>query len=392
MAQACIIGAGPAGLMAAEMLADHGIEVVIAEGRPSPARKFLMAGKSGLNLTRQEPFDDFLARFGDAADWLRPILTDFDNRAVQEWACGLGQDMFVGSTGRVFPRAMKASPLLRAWLARLGAKAVTLHRRWHWRGWLDDALVFDTPDGQRMIRASATVLALGGASWSRLGSDGRWADMLAARGVEIMPFQPANAGLSVEWSDHMQRHFGQPVKAIALHADGQVSRGEWVISVRGIEGGGIYALTPRIRQGAVLTLDLLPDLVVDEVARRLSRPRGKDSRANHLRKTLRLDPVRLALLNEFGRPLPADDAALARLLKTLPIRHAGLRPLDEAISTAGGVARDALTGDLMLRVIPGTWCAGEMLDWEAPTGGYLLSACLATGRWAGLAAARRLRG
>ncbi len=392
MKQALVIGAGPAGLMAAEMLADAGVAVTLAEARPSAGRKLLMAGKSGLNLTRDEPFDDFLARYGDAADWLRPILADFDNRAVQEWARALGQDLFTGSTGRVFPKAMKASPLLRAWLARLGAKGVVLHRRWYWRGWQDDALLFDTAEGRQTIHADATVLALGGASWSRLGSDGRWADILAARGVEVTPFQPANAGLGVDWSDHMHRYFGQPVKAVALHAGGQISRGEWVISARGIEGGGIYTLTPQIRQGEALTLDLLPDIPAAEVTRRLSRPRGKASLANHLRKTLRLDPVRLALLNEFARPLPADNTALAGLLKALPIRHAGLRPLDEAISTAGGVARHALTPELMLRAVPDIWCAGEMLDWEAPTGGYLLTACLATGRWAGLAAARRLTG
>ncbi|MDQ7080629.1 MAG: TIGR03862 family flavoprotein [Paracoccaceae bacterium] len=391
MVQAVVIGAGPAGLMAAEMLVDHGIKVLVAEARPSAGRKLLMAGKSGLNLTRDEPFDDFLSQYGDAADWLRPILANFDNRAVQEWARDLGQELFTGSTRRVFPKAMKASPLLRAWLARLGAKGVTLHRRWYWRGWQDDALLFDTPEGLQNIHADATVLALGGASWSRLGSDGLWADILAARGVAITPFQPANAGLAVDWSDHMRRHFGQPVKAVALHAGGQTNRGEWVISARGIEGGGIYALTPRIRQGDTLTLDLLPDIPAEEVARRLSRPRGKASLANHLRKALRLDAIRLALLNEFGRPLPADNTALAHLLKALPIRHAGLRPLDEAISTAGGVARDALTPDLMLQAIPDTWCAGEMMDWEAPTGGYLLTACLATGRWAGLAAARQLR-
>ncbi|TDK46304.1 TIGR03862 family flavoprotein [Antarcticimicrobium luteum] len=376
--------------MAAEMLARAGISVLVAEAKPSIGRKFLMAGKSGLNLTKDEPFDDFLRAYGDAADWLRPMLEAFGPDAVQDWARGLGQEVFSGSTGRVFPRAMKASPLLRAWLARLEGLGVTWRTRWRWTGWEGGALTFDTPEGAVKITPGVTVLALGGANWARLGSDGAWAPLLAGRGVELTPFAPANAGLCVDWSEPMRARFGAPIKGVRFSAGRLASRGEAVISGRGLEGGGIYPLTPALREGAPLVVDLLPDLDAATVTARLSRPRGKASLANHLRKALGLDPARLALAQEFGRPLPADPAALARLVKALPIRHAGLRPMDEAISTAGGVARAALDDGLMLRVLPGTYCAGEMLDWEAPTGGYLLTACLATGRRAGRAAAARL--
>ncbi|MDF0600702.1 TIGR03862 family flavoprotein [Psychromarinibacter sp. C21-152] len=388
---ALIVGAGPAGLMAAEELARAGLPATVAEAKPSVARKLLMAGKSGLNLTKSEDPAAFRAAFTEAAPWLAPMLDAFGPEEVQAWARGLRQELFTGSTGRVFPTAMKASPLLRAWLARLAEGGVTLRTRWRWTGFDSDALRFDTPGGPRLLTPEVTILALGGASWPRLGSDGAWAPWLAAQGVPVSPFRPANAGLAVDWSPHIARQFGSPVKGTRLTAGDTATRGEYVLSERGLEGGAIYALTRALRDGAPLTADLAPDLSADALAARLARPRGKASLTNHLRKSLRLDPARLALLMEFGRPLP-EGPALAARIKALPIRHAGLRPLAEAISTAGGVPHAALDDDLMLRARPGTYAAGEMLDWEAPTGGYLLTACLATGRWAGRAAARRLQG
>ncbi len=385
---ALVIGAGPAGLMAAEALARRGLRVVIADAKPSVGRKFLMAGKSGLNLTHSEPGEDFAAAYAEAAPRLSEILAAFGPEAVQDWAKGLGQEVFTGTSGRVFPVTMKASPLLRAWMGRLGAKGVEVRTRHRWTGWAGEDALFNTPEGPVRIAARVTVLALGGASWARLGSDGAWAPVLAARGVGLAAFRPANMGLAVGWSAHMARHFGAPVKGVALMAGDLRERGEFVVSVRGLEGGGIYAVSRAVREGADLLLDLAPDRTVDDVAARLGHPRGKDTLANHLRKRLGLDPVRLALLMEFGRPLP-DSGALATLIKALPVRHAGPRPMDEAISTAGGVRWDAVDEGLMLRALPGVYVAGEMLDWEAPTGGYLLNACFATGRWAGLAAATR---
>ena len=380
---ALVIGAGPAGLMAAEVLEQAGRRVVIAEAKPSPARKLLMAGKSGLNLTKAEPEAAFLAGYAEAAEWLSPMLTAFGQDGVRTWAEGLGQELFTGSSGRVFPRSMKASPLLRAWLGRLTAE---MRLRWRWQGFDGTALRFDMPDGARLLAPRVTVLALGGGSWSRLGSDAAWLPWLAERGVEIAPLQPANMGFRVNWSPHMAPHFGTPVKGCALVAGENRVRAEFVISEKGVEGGGIYAVSRALREGAELRLDLMPDLSAEEVAGRLLRPRGKTSLANHLRKTLGLTGARAALLNEWGRPLP-EGAALGALIKALPARLAGPRPMEEAISTAGGVTRAALDDGLMLRAAPGVFCAGEMLDWEAPTGGYLLTACLATGRWAGQNAA-----
>ncbi len=387
---ALVIGGGPAGLMAADRLAAAGRRVVLAEARPTVGRKLLMAGKSGLNLTRAEPRDSFLARYGDSAPRLGAMLAAFGNDQVQDWARDLGQPVFTGSTGRVFPTSMKASPLLRAWLARLAQAGVSLRTGWRWQGWDGDALAFDTRDGPRMLRPRVCVLALGGASWPRLGSDAAWVPWLAGQGIEITPFAPANAGVSVTWSAHMQPHFGSPIKGIALQAGTLSSRGEIVLSQRGIEGGGIYALTPAIRAGKPLRLDLLPDLPAETVIRRLSAPRRKATLSNHLRKTLGLSPAKIALLHEFARPLPAGPA-LGATLKVLPIAHDGPRPLAEAISSAGGVAWSAVDENLMLRALPGVFVAGEMLDWEAPTGGYLLTACLSTGRWAGDHAARHGR-
>ena len=384
MAEALVIGGGPAGLMAAEMLSGAGHAVTLADRMPSLGRKFLMAGKSGLNLTKIEEAERFRAAFHPYPPALAAAVEDFGPEEVMGWAAGLGQALFTGSTGRVFPTVMKASPLLRAWLARLDAQGVTVRTRWRWIGFDGDASVFETPQGRQEVTAAATVLAFGGGSWARLGSDGAWATAFPGSTV---PFAPANMGLEVDWSPHMARFFGQPVKATALKAGNEVSRGEWVVSARGIEGGGIYALSRPIREGAPLTVDLVPDRSLDELRAALAKPRGKASLGNWLRKAAKLDPLRIALLQEFGRPLPDD---LAQLLKALPIRHAGPRPLDEAISTAGGLRFDALTEDLMLTARPGTFAAGEMLDWEAPTGGYLLTASLATGRAAGLAAARYL--
>jgi uncharacterized flavoprotein (TIGR03862 family) len=358
----------------------QGLRVVVAEAKPSVARKFLMAGKSGLNLTKDEPFERFMSAFEEARPVLRPMLEAFGPKETVAWAEGLGQGMFTGSTGRVFPKVMKASPLLRAWLARLAGQGVEIRTRWRWVG---GAYRFETPEGVQEIAPDVPVLACGGASWARLGSDGAWADMVP----DIVPFQPANMGFEVAWSDHMRAHFGQPLKNIVLQAGGKAVRAECVLSVRGVEGGGIYAVSRALREGAPLTLDLVPDLSVDQLRDRLNAVSKKQSAKNRLRKVARLDDAKLALVMEVARPLPAD---LAPLLKNLPVPLGPPRPLDEAISTAGGLSLNALDAGLMLRDVPGVFAAGEMLDWEAPTGGYLLTACLATGRWAGDAAVKYL--
>jgi uncharacterized flavoprotein (TIGR03862 family) len=381
---ALVIGAGPAGLMAAEEMARAGRSVVIVEGKPSAGRKFLMAGKSGLNLTKDEPFEGFAAAYGDAAPWLLPMLRDMGPAEVMAWTEALGQPVFTGSSGRVFPVAMKASPLLRAWLRRVPAE---LRLGWRWTGWDGEGWVFETREGQRVLAPRVVVLALGGASWARLGSDGAWAAWLAEKGVEVAAFKPANMGFVVDWTAHMAPHFGSPVKSVALKNPNEIwVMGEFAVSARGVEGGGIYAVSAEVREGAALVVDLLPGLTVEEVAARLATRPRKRSMAQHLGKVLKLDPVKRALLQEFGRPLP-DGVDLARLIKGLEIRHQGPRPMDEAISTAGGVMREAVDEGLMLRALPGVFVAGEMLDWEAPTGGYLITGCLATGRWAGRHAA-----
>ena len=384
---AAVIGGGPAGLMAAQVLGQAGAQVTVFDAMPTVGRKFLMAGKSGLNLTMDTNSDALVAPYRSTQ--LEPMVRAFDASAVKTWAGDLGQELFTGSTGRVFPKALKASPLLRAWLARLDALGVQRQVRWRWQAGLGP-LQFATPDGPQQVSADVTILAAGGASWARLGSDGEWASILNAAAVDTAPFAPANAALKVAWSAHMDGHMGQPLKGVAWHAGSEVSRGEAVLSRRGLEGGGIYTISRAVRGGAKLTVDLQPDLSVEAMAARLDRPRGKASLANHLRKTLKLDPLKIALAQEWQRPLPSDAKALAQLLKAMPVQHDGLRPMDEAISTAGGVPFAAMDGDLMLQSRPGVFCAGEMLDWEAPTGGYLITACLATGRWAGMAAAKRL--
>jgi len=375
MTDAVVVGAGPAGLAAAEVVAEAGLQVTVADAMPSPARKFLMAGKSGLNITKDTDLDGLTDAVAPSP--LRSMLTEFDAEAVQDWARGLGQEVFTGSSGRVFPTAMKASPLLRAWLARLDRLGVVLQRRWRWSGFSENGLTFDTPDGAFTVLPRVTILALGGASWARLGSDGHWTQHFPAD--QIAPFKPANMGFQVNWSPHMAKHFGAPVKGVALTAGDQTHRGEFVISERGLEGSAIYAVSKAVRDGAPLTVDLKPDLDQSAIRNRLAK-RGKASLPNHLRKALDLTPAQIALLQEFGRPLPED---LAPLIKALPIPHTGPRPMDEAISTAGGMKFDALTEGLMLRDRPGVFCVGEMLDWEAPTGGYLITTCMATGRWAG---------
>ena len=378
MLDALVIGAGPAGLMAAEELAKAGRRVVICEGKSSPARKFLMAGKSGLNVTKAQALPAFIAAY--QSPHMAPFLAEFGPEAVMDWCNQLGADVFTGSSGRVFPKAMKASPLVRAWMARLAGMGVELRSRWRWVGF-DDGFAFDTPQGRTVLHPAVTVLALGGASWARLGSDAAWVPWLAEKGVRITPFQPANMGFQVDWSPHMAKVFGQAVKGAALCVDKRRERGEFIISSKGIEGGGVYAVSRDLRQGAALQLDLMPDVSVDEVAQRLSAMRSSETLVNRLRK-LGLSAPALALVMEFGRALSPLQA-----VKALPIPLGPPRPMDEAISVAGGVSFASVTPDLELRALPKTFVCGEMLDWEAPTGGYLLTGCWASGRWAGRAAA-----
>jgi uncharacterized flavoprotein (TIGR03862 family) len=387
-----IVGGGPAGLMAAEVLVRGGAEVDLFDAMPSVGRKFLLAGRGGLNLTHSESTPALLARFGERSADLRESVAAFDGTAVREWASGLGISTFVGTSGRVFPSDLKAAPLLRAWLHRLRASGVRFHTRHRWTGWTDDgALRFDSPAGEQAQAADATLLALGGASWSRLGSDGAWVPWLEQRGVAIAPLQPSNSGFDVAdgWSEHLRQRFaGQPVKPVAARMpDGEWHQGEFVITDTGVEGSLVYAFSARLREQiaaegqATWLLDLLPQHSEAQVLAETRRPRGPRSLSTHLKSRLGIHGLKMALLHELLTPQQlADPAKLARALKSLPLTLARPRPIDEAISTAGGVRFDALDARFMLRAVPGTFCAGEMLDWEAPTGGYLLTACLATGR------------
>ena len=383
-----VVGAGPAGLMAAEQAAQAGMRVAVAEAMPSPARKFLMAGKSGLNLTKAEKPEAFLQYF-DAISSLKPILSEFGPDEVIGFAEGLGQEVFTGSTGRVFPIRMKASPLLRAWLARLDALGVVLLRRHRWIGPLTphEQHLFETPKGKVPLTAGALILALGGASWARLGSDGAWQRAVAAAGVPIVPMQASNVGMWRAWSAHMKPFFGQPVKNVELTVAGQRSRGEFVITQSGVEGGAIYALGRMLRQTPLAQIDFAPQLSLQVLRAMISNRKPKDSLGNFLRKSIKLDATKRALLFELTRPMPRDTEGLVTAIKAAPLTLAGSRTIDEAISTAGGLSWEALTPELMLKDVPGVFCAGEMLDWDAPTGGYLITACFATGRWAGRAAA-----
>ncbi|MBL8545809.1 MAG: TIGR03862 family flavoprotein [Hyphomonadaceae bacterium] len=377
-----IVGAGPAGLMAAEVLSAAGKRVVVYERLPSVARKFLMAGRGGLNLTHTEPFEDFLTRYGQAANNLRPILEAFTPSDLTRWANELGAETFTGSSGRVFPKAMKASPLLRAWLARLASQGVEIKTRATWLGWTQDgALRLDEGGEATTLKPSATLLALGGASWPRLGSDGSWSRLLADRGVELTPFRPSNVGFNVSWSEQLRTRFaGHPLKTIAIHHGDQVAHGEVMITAYGLEGGAIYALSQRLRDAApaTITVDLRPRLSEADIATKLAHAKAGDTLSSTLRKTLGLTPPAISLLHENGPP-PREARALAAHIKAIPIRLTSARGLDRAISSAGGVAWRAVDEKLQLRAIPDTYVAGEMLDWEAPTGGYLLQACFATG-------------
>jgi len=403
---AVVIGGGPAGLMAAEALAGRGVVVDVYDAMPSVGRKFLMAGKGGMNITHSEPAPAFLARYGQRADRIAPLLAEFDGPALRAWVHGLGIDTFVGSSGRVFPTEMKAAPLLRTWLHRLRESGVRVHTRHRWLGW-DDAgqLRFASPAGESTVSAPAVVLALGGGSWARLGSDAAWVPWLAEHDVTITPLRPANCGFDVDWSDvFRERYAGQPVKSVAMAVttpDGTPlhRQGEFVISATGIEGSLVYALSAPIRDlierdgSAEIRLDLAPGMSAARVADEIARPRGSRSVSSHLQSKLGITGIKAGLLYEgVSKADMHDPVALAAAIKALPLRLVRARPIDEVISTAGGVAFEAMNDHLMLNAMPGVFCAGEMLDWEAPTGGYLLTACFASGRMAGLGAANYLMG
>ena len=389
-----VIGAGPAGLAAAEVVAASGLPVVVFEQMPSPGRKLLMAGLGGLNITHSEPADTFLARYTDGAPALRPMIEAFTPDDLRQWCQGLGETTFVGTSGRVFPESFKASPLLRAWLGRLDGLGAKLRTRHRWTGWNEDgALTFEDTDGQHVVfQASATLLALGGATWPRLGSTGAWKSALKERGVHLSPFEPSNCGFEVSWSERLlSQHEGKPLKNTGFRFGAYHSRAEAVITKRGIEGGAIYALSAPLRDGIAadgpqtLLLDLLPDVTEDDARSRLAKAKSKDSLSNRLRKALGLSDVHRALFFEAAGPGFAGDAvAMAKALPVLLEKPFGL---ERAISSGGGVAWDAVDSDLQLTTMPGVYAAGEMLDWEAPTGGYLLQACMATGQWAGKAIA-----
>jgi uncharacterized flavoprotein (TIGR03862 family) len=380
-----VVGGGPAGLIAAETLSTAGLAVTVYDAMPSVGRKLLMAGRGGLNLTHSEEIERFVSRYGAAAPWVRPMLDAFPSSALVAWAEGLGQPTFVGGSGRVFPKTMKASPLLRAWLARLEAQGVRIQTRSRWVGWTDDGgLAFD---GGETVQADAVVLALGGASWPRLGSNGAWAPVLAKQGVELSPFRPANVGFDVAWSETFRDRFeGQPLKAVAMTHGGERVRGDVMVTRYGLEGGAAYALSARLRdaidrEGSTkIWIDLRPDIRDGRLTERLSIPHAGQSLATYLRKAAKLSPLEINLLREaHGRDLPSEPRALAVAIKGAPLKLTGVQGLARAISSAGGVALEAVDEALMLKARPGVFVAGEMLDWEAPTGGYLLQASFATG-------------
>ena len=389
-----VIGGGPAGLMAAEVLSQAGVNVDVYDAMPSVGRKFLMAGKGGMNITHAEPMERFVARYGKRSEMIAAWLADFGPDELREWVHGLGISTFVGSSGRVFPDDMKAAPLLRAWLHRLREGGVRFHMRHRWQGWAGDVLKFATPDGEVEITADAVVLAMGGGSWARLGSDGAWVKLLEARGVAVAPLKPANCGFDAGWSGHFAGKFaGHPIKSVAISFTDSTGAthtrpGDLIATATGLEGGLIYALSALLRDeieaagSAVIHIDLLPGKSLSRLVEEISHPRGSRSMSSHLQSRANIKGVKSGLLREiltredFDRP-----EALAAAIKSLPVRLVAPRPLDEAISSAGGVTFERL--DQRLMVLPGVFCAGEMLDWEAPTGGYLLTACFASGRRAG---------
>ena len=409
MCRVAIIGGGPAGLMAADVLAAaqahflpaavDGLDITIYDAMPSVGRKFLMAGKGGMNITHSEALSDFKGRYGVAAEHLSPWLDTFGPTQLRAWIHDLGIDTFVGTSGRVFPTEMKAAPLLRAWLHRLRGHGVHFHVRHRWLGWTDTgALRFSTPAGTKDVTADVVILALGGGSWAKLGSDGAWLPVLAERGVPVAPLKPANCGFDVAWSPYFSQRFaGQPVKSVIASCGQRRQPGEFNITTRGIEGGLIYAFSASLRDAlatdgkATLSLDLAPGRSLERLTAELSQPQGRDTLANHLRRRVGIDGVKAGLLRELSPPEALTAAAsLAGLIKALPLPVTATRPIDEAISTAGGLAFAGLDAGLMLRALPGVFAAGEMLDWEAPTGGYLLTACFATGHAAALGALRYL--
>ena len=398
-----VIGGGPAGLFTAEIIARAGHRVTVYERMPSPARKLLMAGRGGLNLTHSEPIENFLTRYGSEADKVRAVVASFPPSALIDWANGLGAETFTGSSGRVFPRAMKASPLLRAWLRRLGELGVTIKTRHRWAGFTPEGgHAFETPDGAIAVKPDATLFALGGASWPKLGSDAAWAETFASAGIPVTPLAAANCGVLIDWSEIFRSRFeGSALKRIALSYAGDTARGEAIITRTGLEGGAIYALVPHLRESlraqgsvslaalggrlaerespsAIITVDLKPDIEEAALADRLAKPRAKETLTNFIRKAAHLDPPQLALIREAGASLPEDPSALAARIKSVPVTVTGLASIERAISTAGGMDWTALTDDLMIANRPGLFAAGEMLDWEAPTGGYLLQATFAT--------------
>lgn len=393
-ASGLVIGGGPAGLMAAQTMAQAGLDVTVIERKASFGRKFLMAGRGGLNLTHSEDFARFLTRYGAAEARLRPALEAFSPSDLVAFAQGLGQDTFVGSSGRVFPKAMKASPLLRAWLARLSRAGVALRTRTRFVGFAPGGACVVGPQGEETIGADVIVLAMGGASWPRLGSDGAWTQALAQAGAPLEPFAPSNCGVLIDWSARMAARHGEALKRVAASAGAQRARGDVMVTRGGLEGGPVYALSPALRaalargEAAALTLDLRPDLDVEALAGRLAKRRKGDSLSNLLRKSGGLSATAVALLHEGGRP-PDDARALASAIKAVRLPVAGVAGLERAISSAGGVRFEGLDADLMFAARPGVYCCGEMIDWEAPTGGYLLQACFATGFVAGRAAAAR---